>query len=110
MSQATIIRDLSSYSSVGYCIKQAQKSAEQRKSEASKAGKMTISLIEFIGFKRKGKWNPEPISGWLYENEAFHISHESIYQYVCSDKKSSGNLFKNLGIKVKTYQSCSKDK
>jgi IS30 family transposase len=37
----------------GYRIKQAQQLADQRKLEASKAFKMTTSLIEFIDYKIK---------------------------------------------------------
>jgi len=109
--QSTISRELSRNTGQrGYRIKQAQQLAEQRKLTASKASKMTTSLIEFIDLKLKNKWSPEQISGWLHENDSRHISHETIYQHVWSDKKSGGNLFKNLRRKGKIYQSRSKDK
>jgi IS30 family transposase len=71
---------------------------------------MTTSLIEFIDFKLNEKWSPEQISGWLHVNDPRHISHETIYQHVWSDKKNGGNLLKNLRRKGKIYQSRSKDK
>jgi IS30 family transposase len=111
VNQSTISRELSRNTGQrGYRIKQAHKLAEQRKLAASKASKMTTSLIEFIDFKLKEKWSPEQISGWLHENDPLHISHETIYQHIWSDKKSGGNLFKNLRRKGKIYQSRSKDK
>jgi IS30 family transposase len=49
INQSTISRELSrNRGQRGYRIKQAQKLAEQRKLAASKARKMTTSLIEFI--------------------------------------------------------------
>lgn len=111
VSQSTISRELSRNTGQrGYRIKQAQQSAEQRKLKASKAFKMTTSLIEFIDYKIKEKWSPEQISGWIHVNTLFDISHETIYQHVWSDKKSGGNLFKNLRRKGKIYQSRSKEK
>jgi len=62
---------------------------------------MTTSLIEFLDFKLNEKWRPVQISGWLHENAPLHISHETIYQHVWSDKKSRGNLFKTYVEKEK---------
>jgi IS30 family transposase len=111
VSQSTISRELSRNTGQrGYRIKQAQKLAEQRKLEASKAVKMTANIIGLIEAKIKEKWSPEQISGWLREERGISISYETIYQYIWSDKQSGGQLFRYLRRKGKAYQSRSKDK
>jgi IS30 family transposase len=111
VSQSTISRELfRNTGQRGYRIKQAQESAEKRRLVSSKAVKMTVSLIELITSKIKQKWSPEQISGWLNINKNIKISYETIYQYIWSDKRDGGKLFKYLRRKGKRYQSRSKEK
>ena len=111
VSQSTISREFSRNTGKrGYRIKQAQNLAEDRRLTACKATKMTTELIELIESKVKEKWSPEQVSGWLGEERNIDISHETIYQYIYSDKRSGGYLFKHLRRKGKAYQSRNKDK
>ena len=49
----------------------------------------TIShaLFNFVKEKRKLRWSPVQISGWLKKNNLGGISHETIYKYLWEDKK-----------------------
>ena len=42
------------------------------------------------------QWSPEQISGRIYKDIAENISHEWIYQYIYEDRRSGGQLHKNL--------------
>jgi transposase, IS30 family len=44
----------------------------------------------------KQEWSPQQISGRLKLLGSFHISHETIYQYILADRKHGGTLFKYL--------------
>lgn len=111
VNQSTISRELSRNTGLrGYRINQAQKLAQQRRVNASKALKMTPQVIELINLKLDEKWSPEQISGWLELNESFTISHETIYQHIWRDKHRGGMLFTALRRKGKKYQSRHKDK
>lgn len=41
-------------------------------------------------------WSPEQISGRLRSHEGIHVSHESIYRHVRSDKAAGGDLYTHL--------------
>lgn len=47
------------------------------------------------------KWSPEQISNTLRLQGAFRISHETIYQYVWSDRWAGGALYKHLRLMPK---------
>lgn len=87
----------------GYRPKQANNKAKQRKSEAEKAIKMTVDLIDIIEKKLEIEWSPEQISGWLLNEKSILISHERIYQHVWQDKRKGGELFKYLRCQGKKY-------
>ena len=44
-------------------------------------------------------WSPEQISDWLQRTGCATVSHERIYQYVLTDKKAGGTLYKHLRCK-----------
>jgi IS30 family transposase len=111
VSQSTISRKFTRNTGLrGYRIQQAQRLAQQRRADASKAIKMIATLIELINLKLDDKWSPEQISGWLELNKASNISYETTYQHIWRDKQRGGMLFKSLRRKGKAYQSRSKDK
>ena len=111
VSQSTISREISRNAGKrGYRIKQAQLTSNNRRLSASKAIKMTTSLIRIIDLKIKEKWSPEQISGWLRENQKIEISYETIYQHIRNDKRRGGQLFQYLRRKGKAYQKRNKDK
>lgn len=59
----------------------------------------------------KQKWSPEQISNHFRLHGPFSISHETIYQYILSDKWAGGTLYKHLRImpKIRRKRYNSKD-
>ncbi|MDR1349013.1 MAG: IS30 family transposase [Prevotellaceae bacterium] len=47
------------------------------------------------------QWSPEQIVGRARRDGIPMVSHEQIYQYICSDKKQGGTLYKNLRHRLK---------
>lgn len=104
VSQSTISRELRRNTGErGYRYKQAQKKAERRRKEASKATKMTLGMIAIIESKLRIKWSPEQISGWLLNEQEELISPESVYLHVWADKQSGGDLYTHLRRQGKKY-------
>lgn len=44
-------------------------------------------MIALIEAKRKEKWSPEQISGWLLTEKRKLLSHEAIYLHIWEDKE-----------------------
>jgi IS30 family transposase len=87
----------------GYRYQQADALAIERRHQAScKPKKMLPPLLAVIKEKLVKKWSPEQISGVLRSSDIF-ISHESIYRYIWSDKRSGGSLYKHLRRRGKKY-------
>ena len=44
------------------------------------------------------KWSPDQISGWLKNNPdiGFYVSDQWIYEYINTDRRNGGTLYKNL--------------
>lgn len=103
--KSTVSRELMRNTSAGgYDAKDAQKTADTKRSLAKKHLKMNSVLQGKIVKKLKQDWSPEQISGrFKLENEA-SISHETIYQYILRDKKASGTLYKSLRHAGKKYK------
>ncbi len=81
----------------------AHKCAVARKKNAhSLLRKMTPQLIAIIEPLIRKDWSPVQISGWILKNHGIAISHERIYQYIWTDQKNGGTLFKHLRRKGKT--------
>ena len=109
VSQSTISRELSRNTGErGYRHQQAQRKRDTRSAEAAKAIKMTHDMLGIIALKLREKWSPEQISGWLREEREEHLSHETIYRHIWSDKAAGGDLFRYLRRQGKAYQSRSK--
>ena len=102
--KSTIYRELDrNTGDNGYRPQQAHTKANQRKSSANKARKMTYELVDLIEEKLKIEWSPEQISGWFLDEKQELISHERIYQHVWEDKRKGGELFKHLRCQGKKY-------
>ncbi|MDO9162818.1 MAG: helix-turn-helix domain-containing protein [Methylococcaceae bacterium] len=80
----------------GYRPKQAHLKMLERRQAATKAIKMTPTLIALTEQKIRLEWGPEQVSGWLVTEQAIAMSHERIYQHVWADKRHGGNLYKHL--------------
>jgi IS30 family transposase len=57
-------------------------------------------LMEYVRGKLREHWSPEQIAGRLRrehpETPSRWVSHETIYRYVCADKRAGGTLWKHL--------------
>ena len=78
----------------GYRPRQADQKAQARRQGAKK--RIGSETWEYVEQKLKNEWSPEQISGLLKLQNGFKISHEWIYQYILTDKKAGGNLYKHL--------------
>ena len=109
VSPATICRELKRNTGKrGYRPKQAQLRADNRRTGATKAMKMTDEVIVEIEQKIRLDWSPEQVSGVL----EMTISHERIYQHIWADKHNGGTLYKHLrqSNKMRKKRYGSKDK
>ncbi|MDP2098929.1 MAG: IS30 family transposase [Gallionella sp.] len=68
----------------------------KRRTQATKALKMTAETIDLIDAKIMIDWSPEQISGWLRVDQGIKISHERIYQHIWTDKRHGGTLYLHL--------------
>jgi IS30 family transposase len=79
----------------GYRPKQAHSLAEQRR-QSKYHSRITLETWHLIEARLRLEWSPEQITGWLRLNGHPTVSHEWIYQFILSDKKAGGNLYKFL--------------
>jgi IS30 family transposase len=80
----------------GYRPKQAHNMAISRRRQAEKHISFTpekMALIEHFILK---DFSPEQISGFLNRTYDIKISHETIYQYLLTNKAHGGKLYKHL--------------
>lgn len=50
------------------------------------------------------RWSPEQVCGVLAKNDLLSISHETIYRYICKDRKAGGSLFRFTRGMTKRHQ------
>jgi len=94
---STISRELKRNTGLkGYRPKQAQSKTDDRRQQATKAIKLSGTLIHLVDDKLQQDWSPEQISGWLKKENKTSISHERIYQHVWADKRQGGDLYSHL--------------
>jgi len=82
----------------------AQGYAETRRKKKPKRIKFTKDVERLVCEKLKENWSPEQISGYAKRHKLFSISHERIYQFILSDKKKGGALYKHLRHQHKKYR------
>jgi len=93
---STISRELNrNTGQKGYRPKQAHERALKRRYTSSKAIKFTDKIRQLVEEKISKQFSPDQISGKL-RMLGIDISHERIYQYLLDDKRSGGQLYKNL--------------
>jgi IS30 family transposase len=100
VDKSTVSRELNrNRGQRGYRPKQAQGLAQSRHRKGQcRIGSETWALIEA---KIRLEWSPEQISGWLLRHYHIQVSHEWIYQYIFSDKRAGGKLYKHLRCQKK---------
>jgi IS30 family transposase len=74
---------------------QAQKLADNRKQEKARP-RIPDEVWRWVDILIAQEWSPEQISGWLRSEELGSISPEWIYQYVYTDKRNGGDLYRHL--------------
>jgi IS30 family transposase len=74
----------------------AQMRAESRRSNARKKIRFTNTVRWRVENLLRHDFSPEQISGYLAKEHQIHISHETIYQHIWSDKKHGGHLYTRL--------------
>ena len=106
VSPSTISRELKRNTGLkGYRPKQAHQKAQERHELKPKAIRMTQEL-EFFIVDQLSRYDssPEQISGRMKRELGYGVSHETIYQYLLSDKADGGKLFLHLRHKAKKYR------
>jgi IS30 family transposase len=104
-SQSTISREICRNKGLrGYRHKQANCLAEKRHVNKPKAVKLTNEIKHLITVCLRNDWSPEQIAGRFQDEEIIFLHHETVYQYILSDKAKGGLLYKHLRHQNKTYR------
>lgn len=104
VNKSTISRELKRNTGKrGYRCKQAHQLATVRRQRSMKRVRFTDNIKMIAERLIRQEWSPEQISGFLKREFAIKISHETIYQWVWADKRTSGDMYKHLrhGLKKK---------
>jgi IS30 family transposase len=80
----------------GYRPKQANIKAQERRYGSRKNSRLTTDMIVRIVYLLRLDLSPEQVSGYLKRNHDTHISHETIYKYILTNKANGGDLYKHL--------------
>jgi len=104
-SQSTLSREVArNAGQKGYRYQQAHRFTQARHKGKPKAIKMTDTIKRTIDTYLKQDWSPEQIAGRLDKDGVVRIHHETIYQYVLSDKNAEGTLYTHLRHQKKRYR------
>jgi IS30 family transposase len=103
--QGNISRELSRNIGLrGYRHNQANNFAQERHKTKAKATKLTDEITLIIEEYVREDWSPEQIAGRLSSDHVIDLHHETIYQYILTDKKAGGDLYEHLRHQNKTYR------
>ena len=83
----------------GYRPQQAHELALGRRSKS--VPRITATVWAVVVKLLNQDWSPEQISGRLKKEQGICISHEWIYQYILTDKRAGGDLYKHLRCQKK---------
>ena len=104
-SQSTISREVSrNRGQRGYRHQQADRFAQVRHVTKEKSIKMSSEITDIIDDYIRQDWSPEQIAGRLKRDDVISLHHETIYQYILSDKQAGGDLYTHLRHQNKTYR------
>ncbi len=94
---STVYREVARNSSDGkYDPEAAERRKRTRRREARKYRKISTQTWHIVEKLLRQDFSPEQIAGLLERSGLKMISHETIYQYVLSDKTNGGTLWKHL--------------
>ena len=88
----------------GYRHNQANELAQERHKNKPKKVKLTDEIKCLINGYIEEDWSPEQVSGRLKKEGTISLHHETIYQYILTNKKAGGQLYKHLRHQKKTYR------
>ena len=88
----------------GYRPKQAQRLAEDRRRNADKACKLTPQIIGWIETLLRQELSPQQVCHYLWRHKHIALHHETIYQYIYTDKALGGDLYTHMRIAAKPYR------
>ena len=88
----------------GYRHQQADRQAHERHKNKPKALKLTREIKFIVGACLRAYWSPEQIAGRLKSMKVISLHHETIYQYILTDKCQGGQLYTYLRHQNKTYR------
>ena len=104
-SPSTLSRELSrNKGQRGYRYKQANNKAIERHREKPKEIKVTDVIKLEISKLVRLDWSSEQVAGRLKIDGIVSLHHETIYQFVLSDKKQGGDLYTHLRHQAKPYR------
>ncbi|GMT50313.1 MAG: hypothetical protein IEMM0008_1852 [bacterium] len=104
-SQSTITREIArNKGRRGYRHNQADSLARKRHEIKPKAIKLTPDIVDIIEGYILRDWSPEQGVGRLEKEGVIKLHHETVYQYILSDKRSGGSLYTHLRHQNKTYR------
>jgi len=104
-SQSTVSREIKRNLGLrGYRHKQAEGMAKERHTVKCKAIKLTAEITAIIDDYIRRQWSPEQVAGRLEKDGVIKLHHETIYQYILSDKQSGGDLYLHLRHQNKRHR------
>lgn len=104
-SHTTISREILRNTGLrGYRHKQADYLTAERHVRKPKLVKITNEIKILLGVCLRNNWSPEQISGRLHNEGIVSLHHETVYQFILTDKSTGRQLYKHLRHQGKTYQ------
>lgn len=103
VSHSTVVRELqrNKGSTLRYQYQYAQQRYMKRRAASKKRQEITPELQIKIIEKLNQDWSPEQISGRFRLEGISQVSHQTIYNWLWSDRKNGGILYKKLRRKRK---------
>jgi len=87
-----------------YRAKLADRKYRIRNKEKPKLKRFTSAIEETVTRLLKEDYSPEQITGYCVDNNIACVSKERIYQYIWTDKKNNGHLYKHLRNQGRRYR------
>lgn len=104
-SYSTIYREIKRNTGLkSYRHGQANRWTIERHETKNKSIKLTHEIKSIVEEYIKRQWSPEQVCGRLKSEGKVCLHHETLYQYILSDKQAGGELYKHLRHQNKTYR------
>jgi len=106
VDKSTICREFKKYKSnknSEYHPEEAQIQTKLKHIKKPKRKAMNNQKEKYIRTKLKEDWSPEQIVGRMKRDTDYSISHETIYQFIYTNKHNGGMLYKHLRHRNKKY-------